>query len=139
MSASRKSMRDSGRCTSARCGSAAYTRPPAGSSIIWAAPPAAKAGTTRGKCYLSAELFTTCPDARARRAPHGSTAHLALGSFWAATATEEVRGAPNPGRTWGGGARRTETRSRVGALGAPRDHHTKGINRRMLVGWERAA
>src|SRR5256885_17099719 len=31
------------------------TRRPAGSSIISAAPPAAKAGITRGKCYPSAD------------------------------------------------------------------------------------
>src|SRR6266516_4684568 len=40
---------------SVRCGSVAYTRPPAGSWIIWVAPPAAKAGITKGKCYPSAD------------------------------------------------------------------------------------
>src|SRR2546428_8152192 len=62
-------MMDSGRFTSVRSGSAASTRPPVGSSIIWAAPPVAKAGITRGKCYLSAdnklflspELFSLAP------------------------------------------------------------------------------
>ncbi len=35
--------------------SAGFTRRRAGSWIIWAAPPAAKAGITKGKCYLSAD------------------------------------------------------------------------------------
>src|SRR5437660_12075091 len=54
-------------------------------------------------------------------------------------AAKEVRGAPDRWWTWGGGARRTTAHSRVWALGAPRNHHNKGINGRMVVEWERAA
>src|SRR2546427_2292135 len=80
MWASRKSTIDCGRCTSARSGSAGSTKPPAGSWIIWAAPPAAQAGTTRESvtdqlitnCYLSSELFT--PPGSKTRSWRGSRA-----------------------------------------------------------------
>src|SRR5207247_7113793 len=47
------------------------------------------------------------------------------------------RGARWP--TWGGAARQTDVRSRASGLGTPRNHHTKGIDERMLVGSGRAA
>src|SRR6266480_5290679 len=43
----------------------------AGSSIIWAAPPVAKAGTTKGKCYLSSELFIRRRPRSSRSLPLG--------------------------------------------------------------------
>jgi len=72
--------------------------------------------------------------------PTGGLGQPALGScLWAAPVLKDESGAPDRWRIWSGGARRTDVRSRVSALGAPHNHHIKGLNERMFVGWERAA
>jgi len=86
---------------------------------------------------LDGALFT---DARARRAPHGGLGQLALGRcFWAATVPEDVRGGARhvAALDWWGAANWSSP-VRLGAR-RPTHHHTKGINGRMLAGWERAA
>ncbi len=65
---------------------------------------------------------------------------MALGRcFWAVTVLEEVRGAHDTWRTWGGGARRAAARPCVSAFG-PRTLTEQRISgERMFVEGERAA
>ena len=80
-------------------------------------------GAASFKRVLDGAPFT---DARARRASDGGLGRIALGScFSAAPVSKDERGAPDPRRTWGGGARRTEAGSRVWALGAPHTHQNQ--------------
>jgi hypothetical protein len=76
---------------------------------------------------------------RAARPTEGCAASPWEAPSWQPQVSEDVRGAPDPERTWGGGARRADADPGVSALGAPLDHQPKELNDRMFAGWERAA
>src|SRR5439155_26270238 len=83
---------------------------------------------------LDGALFA---DARARRAPHRSATGPALGScFWATTGIggSARRARKEAALEWWGAASWCSP-VRLGAR-RPTHHHTKGINGRMLVGWD---
>src|SRR2546428_10233417 len=107
MSASKKSMTDSGRSTSDRSGWVAYMKRRAASWITSAEQLAERVGITREsvtnqlitKCHLSSELFTL-PDARARRAPHPGLRPPRPGKLLQGNPVlEDRRGAPDRWRT----------------------------------------
>ncbi len=93
-------------------------------------------GAASFKRVLDGALFI---DARARRAPHGRSGWHA----WDVASgyhgyRKSARRAPSVTALEWWGAASCNSPVRLGAR-RPTRHHTKGINGRMLAGWERAA